>query len=140
MADEITFSAQTMRRHTWQRFEEIARQAIRHLSLSAWEAEFIESLAAAGAAHDGELELSDKQLKVLLRLEDRLAIKQLLDQLRGDPQLTAWEEEFLLGLTRQQGSLSEKQLQVLQRIQNKELSSVALEHHDGAITSEAPDP
>jgi hypothetical protein len=130
--------ALAMRRYTWQRFEQIARQAIRHLSLSAWETEFIEGLATAGAAHDGELELSDKQLLVLLRLEDRLAIKQLLDQMRGDPQLTAWEEGFLLNLTRQHGGLSEKQLQVLQRIQNKALSSVTSEQRVDA--PEASDP
>jgi hypothetical protein len=122
MADEITLSAQAMRRHMWLRFAEIAGQAIRHLPLSAWETEFIESLAAAGAQSDGELELSDKQLKVLLRLEDRLKIRQLLDQLRGDPRLTAWEEGFLLGLTRYQGDLSEKQLRVLHRIQDKVLA------------------
>jgi hypothetical protein len=121
MADESTLSARelAMRRHMWLRFMEIAHQAVHRLPLSTWEEEFIENLASAGAQSKAALALSDKQLKVLMKLEDRLRIKQLLDEMRGDPRLTAWEEGFLLSLTRQQGDLSDKQLRVLERLQAK---------------------
>lgn len=50
-----------------------------------------------------------------MRLEDRLKFRQLIDEMRGDPQLSAWEEGVLLGLTRQR-ELTEKQVGVLLRI------------------------
>jgi hypothetical protein len=130
MADESTPSAQAMRRHTWLRFEEIARQTVRCLPLSEWDEQFIASLTEMAAQSGGELELSDKQLKVLMRFEDRLAIRQLLDQLRGDPRLSAWEEGFLLNLTRYRGDLSEKQLRVLWRIQDNLLAPAEADSQD----------
>ena len=105
-----------MRRHTWWRFHEIATQATRHLRLSAWETSFILSLVELGAQTDGDTELSDKQLKVLLRLEDRVRVQQLLDLARGDPRLTAWEEGFLTNLANSPAEPSEKQAKVLLRI------------------------
>src|SRR3954451_1151891 len=111
MADDGAL-ARRMGRETGVRFEEIARQAVRRLPLSDWDADFLASLTATGA-ESGELELSDKQLLVVMRFEDRLALRRLLDQLRGDPRLSAWEEGFLSSLTRRQSELSEKQRHVL---------------------------
>ncbi len=108
-----------MLRHTWQRFEEIATQAARHLRLMTWEMNFITNLAELGTQTHGEMELSDKQLKVLLRLEDRVKVQQTLDVARGKPHLlSAWEEDFLTNLARSQAEPSEKQVRVLLRIQD----------------------
>jgi hypothetical protein len=107
-----------MRRHTWRRLHEVAAQAAHHLRLSTWETNFILTLAELGGQTYGEAELSDKQLKVLLRLEDRVMVQQLLDQARGDPRLSAWEEGFLTNLANSPARLSEKQMQVLLGIQN----------------------
>jgi hypothetical protein len=85
--------ALAMRRHTWQRFEEIALQAARHLPLTAWEVNFLLSLAEAKTLTQGGMELSDKQLTVLLRLEDRVKVQQILDRAHRHPQrLSAWEK------------------------------------------------
>jgi hypothetical protein len=130
MANEGIPLAQSMRRHTWQRFEEIARQAVRRLLLTEWEARFIDNLTDMAARNRGGLELSDKQLKVLMRLEDRLKFRQLIDEMRGDPQLSAWEEGFLLGLTRHWGELSEKQIGVLLRIRDKLLEPAETDSQD----------
>jgi hypothetical protein len=109
-----------MRRHTWLRFQEIAIQAAHHLQLSAWEVNFIVSLVETGTETRDEMALSDKQLKVLLRLEDRVKVQQLLDMGRTRPQLlSTWEEEFLSTLTQSRAELSEKQAHVLLRIQDK---------------------
>jgi hypothetical protein len=107
----------TMRRHTWWRFREIAALAAHHLRLSVWETDFILTLAELGEQTGGEAELSDKQLKVLLHLEDRVMVQQLLDQARGDPRLSAWEEGFLTNLANSPARLSEKQVRVFLRIQ-----------------------
>jgi hypothetical protein len=118
-----------MRRHTWWRFHEIATQATRHLRLSAWETSFILSLVELGTQTDGDTELSDKQLKVLLRLEDRVRVQQLLDLARGDPRLTAWEEGFLTNLANSPAEPSEKQAMVLLRIQDKFMTPAEIEVH-----------
>jgi hypothetical protein len=122
MADGRSYSALelAMLRHTWQRFHEIAIQAARHLRLTAWEVNFILNLAEAGTQTRGEMELSDKQLKVLLRLEDRVKIQQMRDLARSMPErLSGWEEEFLTNLVQCRSELSEKQAHVLLRIQDK---------------------
>jgi hypothetical protein len=122
MADELSDPTlkRAMRRHTWQRFEEIACQAAQHLPLTPWEVNFLASLAAAGTQSGGDMALSDKQLTVLLRLEDRLKVQQILDLARGHPgQLSAWEEDFLTTLVQSPAALSDKQVRMLLRIQDK---------------------
>jgi hypothetical protein len=113
-----------MRRHTWQRFEEIALLAARHLQLTAWEVNFLLGLAEAGSQTHGEMALSDKQLQVLLRLEDRVKVQQILDLARSHPgRLSAWEEDFLANLAQSHSGLSEKQAHVLLRIEAKVTAS-----------------
>jgi hypothetical protein len=122
MADEPSDSTleRAMRHHTWQRFEEIGRQAARHLQLTAWEVNFLLSLAEAGSQTRGEMALSDKQLKVLLRLEDRVKVQQILVWADSHPgRLSAWEMDFLTTLVQRPAALSEKQARVLWRIQDK---------------------
>jgi hypothetical protein len=87
---------------------------------------FILSLVEAGTQSGGEMALSDKQLKVLLRLEDRVKARQLLDIGRTHPQLpSTWEEEFLTTLVQNTAGLSEKQARVLLRIQDKMTAQAA---------------
>lgn len=109
-----------MRRHTWRRFEEIAIEAARHLRLTGWEVNFLLGLAEAGTRTGGEMVLSDRQLKVLLRFEDRVKVQQILDLAHSTPRrLSDWEEKFLTNLVQSQAELSEKQVRVLLRIQDR---------------------
>jgi hypothetical protein len=122
MADGRSYSALelAMLRHTWQRFEEIALQAARHLQLTAWEVNFLLNLAEAGSQTRGEMELSHKQLKVLLSLEDRVKVQQILDLAHIHPgRLSAWETDFLTTLVQSRAEMSEKQAHVLLRIQDR---------------------
>jgi hypothetical protein len=94
---------------------------------------FLASLAAAGAQSGGEMALSDKQLTVLLRLEDRLKVQQILDQARRHPgRLSAWEADFLATLVQSTAELSDKQVRVLLQIQDKMAASIEAQVSDAA--------
>ena len=121
-----------MCRHTWHRFMEIAMQAAACLRLTNWEKTFLVSLMTLGDQTQGEAWLSDKQLTVLLRLEDRVKVHQVFERACRHPEVTAWEMTFITDLAESGVWPSAEQMRIVAQLADKVMAPAE------AVPADAP--